>query len=356
MSETSKGTLRGQAADAPIAATDSRAPRSGVMVGIDVGGTSIKAGLVNEGGELLEEAPSTPTRDPDHPEKVIAVGELVERIVGITTGLLDTGRARFGEEAVKGVGVVVPGILDEDRGVVLRALRVRFAGEPLTERLGDRLRLPVWLDHDVRAAGIAEGLWGAAAGLFDYLLVAIGTGVGAAVVLDGKPYRRPGGVGSEFGHMSVDLRSDAPKCLCDRLGCVEAYSSGAGIERRYQEVANLSIPAKATEVLALVGKDVHASRIFDEAVRAMAVAIMNAIVLFSPELILIGGGMADSDILFEGIGRALEEQQPNFLSSVKRDIPPIERAKYGRKAGTVGAAASAWLRSGVTRRALWSAA
>jgi glucokinase len=320
------------------------------MVGIDVGGTSIKAGLVGRRGDLLVEAPRRPTRE--HPDEVVDVDLLVERIVEMAQALLVAGRGTIEDDAVKGVGVVVPGIIDEDRGVVLSALQVRFAGEPLTERLGDRLHLPVWLDHDVRAAAIAEGLWGAAIGSLDYLLVAIGTGVGAAVVLDGKPYRRSGGVGSEFGHMSVNIGPDAPICLCERPGCVEEYASGGGIERRYLEMAHPPSVLKAPEVLALVGTDEHADRIFDDAVRAMAVGIMNAIVLFAPELVLIGGGVADNDMLIEGVRHELREQQPNFLARIHRDVPPIERPKFRRKAGTMGAAASAWLRSGVTRRVL----
>ena len=322
----------------------------GLMLGIDVGGSSIKIGLVDRRGRIVLEEPRIKTREPKDEE--IDVNVLVERIVRFAEPLVHDGQSRFGHDAIRGVGVVVPGILDEDRGVVLRALQVRFAGEPLTERIASRLHLPVWLDHDVRAAGFAEGLWGKGAGLQDYLLVAIGTGVGAAVVLDGRPYRRPGGVGSEFGHMSVGFGAGAPVCLCSRVGCVEAYASGGGVERRYAQLASPRRKVPCEEVFSLVGVDDHATLVFGEAVEAMAVAIMNAIVLVSPELVLLGGGVADDSRYVGAIQAAVTKQHPNFLSSIQREPPPIERAKYGRKAGTVGAAASAWLRSGVTRREL----
>ncbi len=340
-----------RAPDEPASPPNRDEPVGGLMIGIDVGGTSIKAALVDQRGRFVRTGTPLPTRDGDRPP---TVGSVVDKILEVARDLMRTAKTEFDGTPVMGAGLVVPGIIDEDRGVAYDALQLRWEGTPLGERISDALGLPTWLDHDVRSAGLAEGLWGAAAGLHDYMMVAIGTGVGAALVIEGKPYRRPGGVGSEFGHTTVNFGPDGEPCGCNRIGCVEAYASGRAIAQRYEAMNGSSARSiSAKEVLegARSGKDPLATKVSREACEALAAGIMNCIVLFSPELILIGGGVAEGNPwMVEDIARALIS--PNFMSYLQRDAPPVELPKYRHQAGIAGAAASAWLRSGVPRRRL----
>ncbi len=336
------------AAHDPSATTE---PVGGLMIGIDVGGTSIKGALVDQRGRLVFTGTPTQTRDEN---QLPTIESVVGKIVHVGFELVHAAKSQFPDSQLFGAGVVVPGIIDEERGVAYDALQVQWKGEALSERVGDVLRLPVWLDHDVRAAGIAEGLWGAAIGVHDYLVVAIGTGVGAALVIDGKPYRRAGGIGCEFGHTSVNFGEDAVRCGCGRTGCVEAYASGTAIARRYAALSHRDPnEMSAQRVMAAVtgGDDPIATRVCGEAFDALAHAITNCVVLFAPELVMIGGGVAEGNPwIIDEIERRMIT--PNFMSYLQRDAPPVQRPMYGRQAGIAGAAASAWARSGVPRRRL----
>lgn len=310
-----------------------------LMVGVDVGGTSMKGALVDRRGRFMSRAVRRPTRLRGDEGS----DEVVESILDFALRLVERGRARHGREAVQGVGLVIPGIIDEDRGVALAAINVEWRGDPIVDRLRRRIGLPATLGHDARSAGLAEGVWGRARGSANYLFIAVGTGVGAAVVLSGQPYFRSYGAGGEFGHITVNGRG--PDCTCGRTGCVEAYAGGRSIGRRYTARSNAPRPVEGREVMErMLAGDRVALHVWRDAVWALGTAIVDTTVLLSPDMVVIGGGVAEAGrVLFDPLRAEVREQMPAFH---QRPPPPIVPAHFGRRAGIVGAALRGWLGCG----------
>src|SRR3954471_8361068 len=151
------------------------------VVAVDVGGTTLKGGLCDCDAALLHrERRATPRESSE---------ALVDAICGLVDALAAEGRARFGADGVAGVGLAVPGLVDEARGVALRAVNLPWRDMPVADLVAERTGLPVVLSHDVRAAAAAEAALGAGRDRGDFLFVAIGTGIGAAIVVGGEPYR-----------------------------------------------------------------------------------------------------------------------------------------------------------------------
>jgi glucokinase len=302
------------------------------VVGIDLGGTAMKAGVVGADGaaERLESRPTG--RD--------AGAEAVLERLGELAGELAAGAAA--------IGVALPGLVDEAGGVARASVNLGWRDVPLRARLEERLGLPVAVAHDVRAAAHAEGAAGAARGRSEWLLVTLGTGVGAAVVLGGAPYGGAHGFGGELGHLVV--APDGPPCGCGARGCVEALASAAAVERRYAERTGRAGPGEevvagrgdaaagpavaAEEVVArAVAGEAAAGAVWGEAVDALAAGLAAAVVVLDPELIVVGGGLAEAGgALFDPLRAALQRRLP-FLAA-----PPVVKAALGPDAGWRGAA------------------
>ena len=193
-----------------------------VVIGVDVGGTTVAAGLVAADGRVLEHQ-QAPTHARGPGTALETIGELLER-------LCEQARARG--VTVTGVGVGVPGIVDVERGTV--GVDIHYAPElaraPLAAMLADRLGVPVYVDNDVNALALAEWTWGAGRGARSLVMLALGTGVGGGIILDGRLHRGQAGFGGELGHVPIDF--DGPPCICGGRGCLKAYVSGTDIGRR----------------------------------------------------------------------------------------------------------------------------
>jgi glucokinase len=248
---------------------------------------------------------------------------VIERLAGFAGDLAAAGSAAA-------VGVAVPGLVDEAAGVARASVNLGWQDVPLRRLLAERLGLPVAVAHDVRAAARAEAELGAAQGCDDWLLVTLGTGVGAAVVIGGRPYGGAHGTGGELGHMVVD--PDGPECACGARGCVESLASAGAVERRYASEA--AERPSAREVVERAGQgDEAAARVWREAVEALAAGLAAYVVLMDPERIVVGGGLADAGgALFGPLAGALAER----LTFV--DPPPVVAAALGADAGCHGAA------------------
>jgi glucokinase len=225
--------------------------------------------------------------------------------------------------------------VDEARGVALRAVNLPWRELPLADVVAERCGLPVVLSHDVRAAAAAEAALGAGRGIADLLFVAIGTGIGGAVVAGGRPYGGAHGHAGEIGHTVVE--PDGPPCACGARGCVEALASAAAIERGYAE-AGAGDGASAREVAALAAAHDPAARaVWDRAVAALAAGLADAVALLDPELIVVGGGLAEAGPpLFEPLAAALAARMTLAAP------PPVVAAELGAEAGCRGAALLAW--------------
>jgi glucokinase len=322
-SATATGTASTTArASTTPAGTNVHAGTTGeVVVALDVGGTGIKCALVRSDGTShhTERHPTGADRGPD---------AVVQTILEVAAGLAD--RARADRLTPVAVGIVVPGVVDEPAGVAVWSANVGFRDIPLRALVSARLGLPAALGHDVRAGGIAEARIGAGRGSRHVLFVAIGTGIAAALAVDGTAFAGAHGAAGELGHIVV--RAGGPRCGCGQLGCLEAVASAAAVGRRYAELAGQ--PATAAEVVrrAVAGEEL-AARIWQETIDALADGLLIAQALYDPAVIVVGGGLAEAgDDLFVPLRAALRTRL-----TFHRE-PRLVPAALGDEAGCLGAA------------------
>ena len=272
------------------------------VLAVDVGGTSIKAAVVDADGSLLHRE-TRPTG---------AGAAAVRAVQDVVTRLARAAAAR--DIAVRGVGVVTPGIIDAAAGVVRYASNLDWRDLPLRDRVAEVVDLPVALGHDVRAAGAAEGTFGQGRGAHDFLHVSIGTGIAAALVAGGRPVLGSDGGAGELGH--VPVVDDGEPCPGGQRGCLEVYASGGGMSRRYERLAGR--PASAPEIVARLGTDPVAAQVWADGVRALVRGLAVCALLREPPRGVRGGGRAQGgdaqrSPLGEGLQDALVWRRPPVL-------------------------------------------
>ncbi len=298
-------------------AMDALGPGRSVLA-FDVGGTDIKSALFDVEGRVLGRS-TTPT-------------PLADPASAVTSMLGSIGRdlrARFPAVSPEAAGVVVPGIVDSERGVGVFASNLGWSDAPIRELAETAVDLPVAFDHDVRAASRAEHLLGAARGYDDAVVLVIGTGIAGSLLIGGRPHAA-GGYAGEIGHMPV---ARGPECACGARGCLESIASAGSIARRYAERSGLG-PDGAREVLerARAGDPV-ASAVWEEALDALATAVAMLAAVVAPQAILIGGGLSRAgDDLFVPLRARVDA----MLSFHRR--PELLPAQLGEHSGLLGAA------------------
>lgn len=300
-------------------------PSSGSVVAVDVGGSSIKAGIFDAAGSVQVTRVATGReRGP------VAVIETVLDVVGAQIESLrrDTG------SMPRAIGIAVPGHVDEHRGVALFSENIGWRDVPFRALLAERFQLPVTVVHDVRAGGVAEAQRGAGVGADPMLFVAIGTGISAALVVGGRVLRGRSGLAGEIGHIRVQTW-DGP-CGCGGFGCLESVFSAGALERRY--ALDTGTRASAADVAGLVAEgDGIAVRLWRTGVSALAEVLAGVILVLDPERIVIGGGVATAGaLLFDPLQGELVERLP-FVGP-----PPVVPAALGADAGFIGAGLAAW--------------
>lgn len=291
------------------------------VLAFDVGGTDTKAALIDGSGQILG---LSRTRTPLPAGGTAAA--VVEHIGMLAAALI----AEFPGTTPVAACVTVPGIVDDDAGVGVLATNLGWVDVPFRALLGERLGLPVAFTHDVRAAGHAEHTLGAARPFNDVAILVIGTGIAGAILINGRPHVA-GGYAGELGHSVVTV--GGPICGCGGRGHLEAISSAGAIARRYTEASATPVGG-AREVLrrAQEGDDI-ASRIWNEAIDALAVHLSQLVSMLAPEAIVIGGGLAQAgDALFGPLTERLE----SLLTFQRR--PVLLPAEIGENAGLIGAA------------------
>ncbi|MGW8885939.1 ROK family protein [Streptomyces sp. NPDC055749] len=298
---------------------------SDCVIALDVGGTGMKGAILDRALTPLAtlRRPTLRALGPDMVIDAIAVALLELRQQAEQRGL-----------TVRSTGVVVPGIVEEASGNVVFSANLGWSGLPLAALLEESTGLPVTLGHDVRAGGTAEWRVGAARGVLDALFVPVGTGIAAAVLCGGRLVRGLGDAG-ELGHVVVE--PDGAPCACGAQGCLETIASAAAIEAAYAERSGRPVDG-AAEVAGLVARrDPVAVAVWDRAVDALASALATCSTLFSPERIVMGGGLADAgDLLIKPLRARLEDR----LTFQRR--PSVVRARLGDRAGCLGAGIIAW--------------
>jgi len=307
------------------AGTLDAARNAGAVIGIDVGGTDLKGSVSDStGAELLRLQRPTPVGD-GVPAVVTAIVDLVQEL-----------RSRTGPATpVRGVGLIFPGVVEAAAGMARYSVNIGWRDLPLRDLVSERVGLPVAIDHDVRAGGLAELTLGAARGAREALFVPIGTGIAGAVISGGVVVTGARQMAGEIGHIPVC--PDGELCACGQRGCTETYASASALPRRYAAAAAAQ-PLRAEDVLALAAAgDPLARTVFDEALTALGRALVTYTMLMDPSVIVIGGGMVRAgsallDPLAEAVQRGL----------VWRDAPAIVAARFGSDAGRVGAALVGW--------------
>ena len=314
-----------------------------VTIGIDVGGTKVLGVAVAPGGDVVAEA-RRPT-----PRAGAVLGGLLDTLSAMVAELDEAGR-RVGSDAQRrpAVGLGLPGLVDE-AGTLIFAPHLPAAlgtaiGTVLAERVGGR----VVADNDATCATYGEWQIGAAKGAADAVVLTLGTGIGAGLVVGGRLVRGAHGFAGEVGHVVFDPAG--PPCPCGRQGCWERYASGAGTERLARQAA---AAGRLPTALDLAGGDLDslrgehvtaASRTGEPGALAvladvgtwLGAGLANLVALLDPEVVVVGGGLADAgDALLDPARRALAERVPGGP-----DRPPValRPAALGERAGAIGAA------------------
>jgi glucokinase len=292
------------------------------VIGIDVGGTLIKSAVVAPDGSVVVEA----TRDTP-PDLGTRIGAVVAEIVAE----LVSGLAQQSSTAARplAVGVVVPGIVDDARGIGVWSANLKWRDLDLRAAIAPHVDLPLGLGHDVRAGLLAEHRHGAARDVSDVLFVPLGTGVASALLLDGHLVAGNGWAG-EIGHVTVV--PDGPECGCGRRGCLEAVAGAGAISRLWR--ATTGSDGGAAEVARRVDEgDPDAVAIWQTAISALADVIAPAVAATGIELVLIGGGLVRSgETLLQPLRNAINERLPDEQGVA------VTAAALGDRAGALGAA------------------
>ncbi|MFH8368707.1 ROK family protein [Streptomyces sp. NPDC018031] len=298
------------------------------VIALDVGGTGMKAALVAADGELLHED-RRPTGREAGPDAVVA------RILDFADELRALGEQRYGVPA-SAAGVGVPGVIDEARGIAVFAANLGWRDVPLRALLSQRLAgIPVALGHDVRTGGLAEGRIGAGNGTGRFLYVALGTGIAGAIGIDGRIEPGAHGSSGEIGHVIV--RPGGPACGCGQSGCMERLASASAVGGAWAEVCGDPTADAADCAKAVESGDPRARAVWSEAVAALADGLVTAVTLLDPEMLIIGGGLAEAgETLFAPLRAAVADR-----ITFQRQ-PVIVPAALGDTAGCLGAGLLAW--------------
>ena len=295
-----------------------------VVAAIDVGGTRIKGSLVDRDYAVVART-TTPTPDD-------IVGRIGPAVVAVVDQLLSQG-ASVGGAQVVGCGVVVPGVVDSTGGIGVRSVNLGWTDLPIRDLVSAHLAVPVVVGHDVRAGLLAETRLGAARGERQVMFAALGTGIAGALLLDGAVLDGDGRSG-ELGHIVIDEGGE--RCPCGQRGCLETIASAAAVQRAYAALTGTRVPAEVV-VERVVEDEPAAVDVWRRAVTALGRAITTAVTLTGVDLVLIGGGLAESgDVLLDPL-RADVDGRITFQRH-----PRIERAALGDRAGSLGAACLAW--------------
>ncbi len=305
-----------------------------LTVGVDVGGTRVRAGVVDAQGAILDTArTATPPQE----------GALESAVAGVVAELA-------GRHPVGAVGLALAGFVTPDRRSVRFAPHLAWRDAPVADRIADRVGLPVVVEHDVNAAALAERRFGAAKGAATVVFVALGTGIGSALLIDGELYRGAYGVAPELGHVRVV--PDGRPCPCGKSGCWERYCSGTALAATAVElIADSGRDSPVLGRLAaadpgqVTGQRVAAAAREGDPVAVAAVAALAhwlgeglALVadVFDPELIVIGGGVSESAPLFLDDARA--HYAARLTGRGNRPLARVRVAQLGAAAAVVGAA------------------
>ena len=309
-----------------------------IYIGIDVGGMSIKAGVVDAKGNILfkHTCPTGVER---------GYGAVIRDIAEL--GIAAVEKSGHTMDEVKAIGIGIPGIMDQRTGIIPFCTNLGWHDVPILEEMKKYTDVPVFVDNDASVAGLAESVKGVSAGCKSSVFVTLGTGVGGGVIINGKVFSGSHGVASEIGHMvTVD---GGELCTCGKRGCWERYASATAIIREGRRLCAekpdcalmkavegdiMQITAKHVIDLAKTG-DEDCAALFENYVHHLVVGLSNLINVYDPEVIVIGGGVSHSG---EFLLNAVRAQLPKYVFFKTMPSAAIELAQLTNDAGIIGAA------------------
>ena len=311
------------------------------FIGIDLGGTNIKAALVNTLTGEISGATLIPTHAREGHDAVIAqMGKLVQTVIAA---------GGIAAEEIGGIGIGVPGELDMERGVTLFLTNLpgQWRNVPLAEKLKALTGFEVSLINDARAMTFAEWKFGAGKGVETAAFYTLGTGIGGGLIINNKLHLGIGGAGGELGHVIVDLDGDA--CGCGSRGCIEAYASGPAIAAMGMKAVVQGLTTSLAEMCghdlnnitpelvcqAALAGDAIAKDIYERAGRYIGIGVASIITVINPRRVVFGGGVAAAgELILDPIRRTVQSR----VTLININEVHIVLATLGNNAGLVGAA------------------
>lgn len=310
-----------------------------MYIGIDLGGTNIGIGIVDDENKLIYKD-SIPTK------KERGFNGITEDIVTLISTIIKTND--ISKDEIKGIGIGVPGIVNPQNGVVVNCVNLKWDNVDIKKAIEDKLNIPVSLGNDATVAGVAELVVGAMKGCKTGVLITLGTGIGGGIIINGEVYDGFHGIGSEVGHMIVG--ENYYNCNCGRNGCLETFSSSTAIinyARKLIEEGNGStitdrvngdltnIDGKIIFEEAKEGDNI-ARKVIDRMTNYLAIGIMNIVSVIDPEIFVIGGGLSASGEYLLTMIRDKVSKIPYYNGM---DIGQIVLSQIGNDGGIIGAAA-----------------
>ena len=310
------------------------------IIGVDMGGTKILAGVVNAEGKIVSQA-KTATNATEGADKVI------NRIAQCIREVIDQGNLAESAQ-IRAIGIGAPGPLDPDQGVVIFAPNLGWSNVPLKAKLETDLGIPTFLDNDVNVGTLGEYALGAGQGVKSLVGIFVGTGVGSGIILDGKLFHGASKTAGEVGHIIV--KANGPRCGCGNPGCLEAVASRTAITRQLRKAilkkgkksilpklngGNLDLIRSGAIAEAVKRGDKLTLTIMRKTATYLGIGVASIVNFLNPEMIVLGGGVIEAmgDSFLDAICQvAAAYALPNTMSGVQ-----IVRAKLGDDAGVIGA-------------------
>ncbi len=295
------------------------------VIGIDVGGTNIKLGLIDSLGTILSRRNLITCSCSQTKNK------LIDSLVATIKLLMEDNGLNI--QDVLGVGVGLPGLINFEKGIVTSLTNISgWRNVPLMSLLQKKLKVPVFIDNDVNLIALGEWKFGAGRGYDNLLCMTLGTGVGSGIILNGDLYRGEGFAAGELGHMP--LNEKGPSCNCHGFGCFECYVGSSVLTAKAAKIfKNKNIKLEDVYDLA-IGGNVRAVQFWEETAAHVGNGLVGVVNLLNPRLIVIGGGVAKSYKLMQ---KVIEDIVKKRAMRTQSSMVKIVRAKLGDDAGLIGA-------------------
>ena len=310
------------------------------VIGVDLGGTKISTALSTLEGNIITQT-VIPTNAKEGEEKVL------NRIISTIEEVINS--ASVSKDEIEAIGIGSPGPLDAKKGVIITTPNLPFKNYNVVQPIREKFDIPTYIDNDANVAAIGEFMFGAGKGKENIVFFTVSTGVGGGAVLNGQAYRGNTSNALEIGHMTVN--PDGPRCGCGNIGCLEAISSGTAIGKRGQEAVASKVETSLRKYDQITSYEVFveakngdevAMEIVDNAMNYLGIGVANAISIFDPEMVIIGGGVAKvGDIMFDKVQAVVNKRCFKSMAESCKIVP----AGLGSDAGVVGAVALAILES-----------